>query len=117
MGGISLKSFEYMGQLASSSSDFPLLFNYGPSLNMLIYHTPTAPEIKYSEIGVPVAYFAGRANEFITEWEKNLFKEQLGNWSEVHGVDYDHDHMGILLSGRHQYLGELLEFLNSKRIS
>lgn len=117
MGGISLKSFEYMRQLANSSNNAPVFFDYGPALNMLIYGSPKIPEIDYSVIGVPVAYFAGKADEFITIQEKNLLKELLGHWSEVHKVDYDHDHMGILLSGKHQYLEELLVFLRSKRIS
>ena len=117
LGGISLKSFEYVRQLANSSNNHPVFFNYGPSLNMLIYHSPIAPEIDYSVIGVPVAYFAGKADEFTSVSEKSLMKEQLGRWSEVHEVGYDHDHMGLLLSGKPQYLEELLVFLSSKRIS
>ena len=115
MGGASVKSLELVRQAAlNPSQTAPYLFDYGPALNSLVYYSPQPPQYNYSAVGVPVAYFAGRADEFISDWEKDLMKELLGPWSEVHKVDYMHDHMGLLVSGKLQYLQDLVEFLRNK---
>lgn len=118
MGGTSVKSLELVRQAAlNPSQTAPYLFDYGPALNSLIYHSLQPPQYNYSAVGVPVAYFVGRADEFISNWEKDLMKQLLGPWSEVHKVEYTHDHMGLLLSGKLQYLQDLVEFLRNKTSS
>ena len=115
MGGTSVKCLELVRQAAfNPTQTAPNLFNYGPTLNSLIYHSPEPPQYNYSAIGVPAAYFVGSADEFISDWEKDLMKSLLGPWSEVHSVHYTHDHMGLLLSGKPQYLQDLIGFLTNK---
>ena len=116
MGGTSLKNLEYVRQLALPRENVPFAFDFGPSRNYLIYGRATPPAIDYSSINVPTAYFGGNRDEFVCEWEMGLMKELLGEGCRVFRTDLEHDHMGMLLSGKLEYVGEVVEFFKGKEV-
>lgn len=115
LGGTSVKSLEYVRQVHSNCTfAVPNMFDYGPTLNTLIYHSHHPASINISDIRVPVGYFIGKVDEFVTEWERKLMKSMLGKQCEVFNEEYQNDHMGLLVSGDMQYWPDLLTFLTNK---